>query len=69
MLFFLDMDASYLQEMVMTKENGLTQWRDGENLVIHVEIPMMEVLLGSKNYFTVPKQFIKQKQEDCFIYK
>lgn len=54
MLFFLDLDASYSQEMVMTKENGLTQWRDGEDLVIHVEIPMMEVLLASKNYFTVP---------------
>lgn len=41
---FPDLDASSLKEKVMTEKNGLTQWKDGENLVIQVENPMKEVL-------------------------
>ncbi|XP_053092869.1 mucin-5AC-like [Pangasianodon hypophthalmus] len=39
---FVDLNASTLREKVMTEENGLTQWTDGENLVIQVENPMKE---------------------------
>ncbi|KAF7702586.1 hypothetical protein HF521_001869 [Silurus meridionalis] len=41
---FVDLDPSSLEETVMTEEYGLTQWTNGENLVIHVEKPMPEVL-------------------------
>ncbi|KAF4081798.1 hypothetical protein AMELA_G00165270, partial [Ameiurus melas] len=39
---FLDLDASSLKEKIMTEKNGLTQWKDGENLVVQVENPMKE---------------------------
>lgn len=47
---FPDLDVSYLQEKVMTTEEGLTQRTSGQNLVIQVENPMPKVLLPSKNH-------------------
>lgn len=44
------LNTSSMQEKIMTKENGLRQWREGENIFIHVEKPMKEVLLVSKTY-------------------
>lgn len=39
-----DLDASSFQEKILTEGNGLTQWTDGENLIVQVEKPRMEVL-------------------------
>ncbi|KAK3558578.1 hypothetical protein QTP86_021647, partial [Hemibagrus guttatus] len=39
---FIDLDASSFQEKIMKEGGGLTQWTDGENLVVQVEKPTME---------------------------
>ncbi|TTM35983.1 hypothetical protein Baya_15845 [Bagarius yarrelli] len=39
---FINLDASSLQETILIEGDGLTQWTDGEQLVVQVENPMME---------------------------
>lgn len=42
---FSDLNAYSLQETTMTEGNGLTHWREGENLVIQVN-PKIKVLFA-----------------------